>query len=75
MVVINFSGVDLEGYRIGAEKGKYKLVLDTDAKSFGGDGKVIKKIYNSKLAPSNGKKHSLSVNVPKFTCLYLEKFE
>ncbi len=75
LVVINFSGVDLEGYRIGAEKGKYKLVLDTDAKSFGGDGKVIKKIYNSKLAPSNGKKHSLSVNVPKFTCLYLEKFE
>lgn len=75
IVVINFSGVDLENYRIGAEKGKYKLVLDTDAKSFGGGGTVTKKQYTSKLAPSHGKKHSLTVSIPKFTCLYLEKVE
>ena len=75
LVVINFSGVDLENYRIGCEKGKYRLVLDTDAKSLGGSGKVSKKQYASKLAPVNGKKYSISVSIPKFTCLYLEKTE
>ena len=75
LVVINFSGVDLQDYRIGAEKGKYKLIFDSDAKSFGGCGKVVKKVYTAKLAPANGKKHSLTVSVPKFSFLYLEKFE
>ena len=75
LVVINFSGVDLEGYRIGCEKGKYKLVLDTDAKSLGGSGKVVKKTYLSKLTPANGKKYSISVTIPRFTCFYLEKTE
>ena len=73
VVIINFSGVDLTNYKVGAEKGKYRLVFDTDAKSFGGEGKVTKKLYTSKLAPANGKKHSFTVNIPKFTCLYLEK--
>ena len=73
LVIINFSGVDLVDYRVGAQKGRYRLVLDTDAKSFGGSGKIVKKQYSAKLLPSSGKKHSLTVTIPKFTCFYLEK--
>ncbi len=75
LVIINFSGVELKNYKIGIEKGKYRLVFDTDAKSFGGEGLTLKKQYNTKLSPSNGKKHSLIVTIPKFTCFYLEKTE
>lgn len=73
VVIINFSGVDLRDYKICAEKGKYRLVFDSDAKSFGGESRVTKKLYSSKLLPSHGKKHSLVVSIPKFTCLYLQK--
>ena len=65
----------LTDYKICAEKGKYKLVFDSDAKSLGGEGRITKKIYSSKLLPSHGKKYSLVVNLPPYSFIYLEKVE
>ena len=75
LVAINFSGVMQSDYKICAEKGKYKLVFDSDAKSLGGEGRITKKVYTSKLLPSHGKKYSIVVNLPPYSFIYLEKVE
>ena len=75
IVAINFSGTTLTDYKICAEKGKYRLVFDSDAKSLGGEGRITKKVYSSKLLPSHGKKYSLTVNLPPYSFVYLEKVE
>ena len=75
VAVINFSGVDRKDYRIGIEKGKYKIVFDSDSKSFGGNGTFAHRVYTAKNVPSHGKKHSISVNVARLSFIYLEKVE
>ena len=71
--IINFSGVDLNGYSIGIAKGKYRIALNTDSKKFGGEGKIKKRVYYTEKQPSHGKEHSLKVDIPKLTCMYLIK--
>ena len=71
--VINFSGVDLNEYRVGIAKGKYLLVLNTDDKEFGGTGKIRKKVYLTEKQTSNGKEYSLKLNIPRLTCMYFKK--
>lgn len=71
--IINFSGIMLSGYRIGIKKGKYRVVLNTDDRKFGGAGALRKRVFNSCNQPSHGKEHSIVVDVPKLTCLYLIK--
>ncbi len=71
--IINFSGVDLSGYRLGINEGEYKLVLNTDGKRFGGAGRRVKRKYKTKLVSSHGKEFSICVDVPRLTCLYLKK--
>ncbi len=70
----NFSGVDLFGYEIGVERGKYKIVLNTDDKRFGGAGKLKKRIFvarNNKA--SRGKGYALYLDIPRLTCMYMIK--
>lgn len=71
--IINFSGIDVRDYRIGIEKGRYRLSFDSDRKEYGGEGKTRKRIYKTNNIPSHGKKHSISVTIPKLTCMYLIK--
>ena len=73
IAVINFSGVDLKGYAIGIGKGKYRTVLSTDEKYFGGNGKVRKKVFSTVKQASNGKDYSIKIDIPKLTCVYLIK--
>lgn len=75
VAVLNFSGESHENYRIGIEKGKYKVVFDSDSVSFGGNGTFTKKSYTAKRVPSHGKQHSLCVSIAKFSFLYLLKTE
>lgn len=75
VVVINFSGVELNDYRVCAEKGKYRLAFDSDAKSLGGEGRITKKLYSSKLLPSHGKKYSILLSLPPYSFVYLEKID
>lgn len=71
--VINFSGVDLNGYEIGIDKGKYRIVFNTDDKKYGGNGKLRKKVYNTVKRSSGRKEYSFKMDIPKLTCVYLIK--
>ncbi|MDE6868780.1 MAG: 1,4-alpha-glucan branching protein GlgB [Clostridia bacterium] len=70
--VINFSGVDIKDYRIGIRQGRYRLVFNTDLKSFGGDGKTIRKVFTTKKIASHGKDYSISIDIPRLSCIYLK---
>ncbi len=73
--VINFSGVDLTGYKIKIPKGKYALVFNTDDKAFGGSGQIKNKIYLSTAKKGKVKEYFMTLDIPKLTCLYLKKIK
>ncbi|MBO7736327.1 MAG: 1,4-alpha-glucan branching protein GlgB, partial [Clostridia bacterium] len=73
VVLLCFSGVDLENYRLGLEKGKYKVVFCSDDKKYGGTGSFKKKTFVTVKKPSHGKEYSLELHMPKLSCIYLEK--
>ncbi len=73
LAICNFSGIEQRGYRIGVERGRYSLVFNTDDKEFGGSGKLRKKIYKTVKQSGNGKEYSITVNIPKLSCLYMIK--
>ncbi|MBE6842701.1 MAG: 1,4-alpha-glucan branching protein GlgB [Ruminococcus sp.] len=72
IVICNFVPVQRENYSIGIpEKGKYKLVFDSDAKEFGGSG-VAKKIYISDDKKMHGYDQSISLTLPPLSVMYLK---
>ena len=73
VVLINFSGSDFKGYRLGLEQGKYKLIFNSDAERYGGSGTMRKTIFNTEKTYSHGKEHSIQFDLPKLTCVYLKK--
>ena len=73
VVMINFSGADYNGYKLGLPKGKYKVIFNTDSVRYGGTGAFRKRIFNTKKSYSHGKDDSIEFNLPKLTCVYLEK--
>jgi len=73
IVIINFSGKDYDNYYLGVDKGEYKLVLNSDQVTFGGNGKIKKTIYKTVKKVSHGKKNSIKIKLPKLTALYFEK--
>lgn len=70
IAAINFSGADIK-YRIGVEKGGYKVVFDSDKQIYGGDGTSRKRIYNAEAISSNGKDYSIELDMPKLSFRYL----
>ncbi len=74
VVLINFSG---EAYvkRIGLQKGKYKMLYNSDSVRYGGTGTLKKRIFKTKKAFSHGKEDSIEILLPKLTCVYLEKIQ
>ena len=75
VVLINFSGSDYYGYRLGLPKGKYKVIFNTDLIRYGGYGTVKKYIYQTKKAYSHGKEDSIQFDLPKLTCVYLKQIK
>ncbi|MBQ7368445.1 MAG: 1,4-alpha-glucan branching enzyme, partial [Clostridia bacterium] len=73
VVMINFSGMDYQGYRLGLPAGKYRLVFNTDYARYGGSGKMKKYIFYTQKAFSHGKEDSITFDLPKLTCVYLKK--
>ncbi len=73
LCVVNFSGIDQPDYRFGQHKGRYRLILDSDKKAFGGEGKFKKRILTTKKYASHGKEYSLTVDIPKLACMYFLK--
>ena len=73
LVVINFSGAKAEGYRLGVPKGKYKVIFNTDNPKFGGAGEMTKRIFNTERKHSHSQEYSIKIELPKLTCIYLQK--
>ena len=73
IVMINFSGTDHYGYRLGVKQGKYKLIYNSDRIRYGGRGVCKKHVFNTEKAFSHGKEYSICFDIPKMTCVYLKK--
>jgi len=73
VVLLNFSGADFYGYRIGLPQGKYRVIFNSDAMRYGGSGAVKKYIYYTAKTYSHGKEYSIQFDIPKLTCVYLKK--
>ena len=71
--IINFSGVELPQYQIGIDKGKYRIVLNTDDVCYGGTGKLKKKVFSTVKKSSGRKDYSIKIDIPRLTCVYLIK--
>jgi len=73
IAVVNFAGIDHIGYRIGADKGKYKVLFNSDNVRFGGSGRLKKRVFYTEKAYSHGREDSIQISIPKLTCVYLIK--
>lgn len=74
LVLCNFTPKVLEKYTIGApEKGKYKIILNTDDTKYGGSGFSNKKTYNTKAKESHGRDNSLELILPPLGTIFLKK--
>ena len=75
LAIFNFSGNDYSNYRLGAEKGKYKLLISSDQKRFGGLGKL--KLKNTKAVKkcAHNSKYSIILNLPKLSGAYFIKVD
>ncbi len=75
VAVINFSGNDYIDYRLGLEKGDYKIILNTDSKRFGGRGIIRKNLYKTTKKTAHGMKSSIKIKVPRLSALYFIKLD
>ena len=67
LVVLNMTPMDRKDYTVGVPKRKkYKLVLNSDDTSFGGNGGVIPKEITAKAKKADGKPYSLTFDLPPY---------
>ena len=71
IALINFSGNYYKEYRLGLEKGEYKIKLSTDDKLFGGLSRVKKGTLKATRKSAHGKEYSIKLSLPPFTALYV----
>lgn len=73
LIVSNFSSQELRKYKIGVDKRlNYKILLNTDAKKFGGTGLINRNIYSIEEG-WNGFEFHIEINIPPFSTIYLGK--
>ncbi len=72
IAIINFSGKDIKDYQIKLQKGTYRLCFNSDDVQFGGYSKVNKTIYTAKRGQIKQNEWFITIDIPKFSCLYLK---
>lgn len=73
LVIGNFTPVARGAQRFGVpEAGPWRVVLNTDAREFGGGGTLVVDA-RSKAAPCHGQPHSITVDVPGLSVVMLRK--
>ncbi len=71
-VVLNFTPVARPNYLVGVPKaGEYEVCLNTNSKTFGGDGKGNRKVKAKKVSV-NGFPYAISLNLPPLGGFYLK---
>jgi 1,4-alpha-glucan branching enzyme len=73
VVLLNFSGEDFKGYTLGVEKGRYRVLFNSNRTIFGGTGAFKNRVLKTKKTYSHGKEYSIKFDLPKLTCVYLIK--
>lgn len=64
LVAVNFAGVKRTGYQIGVPfAGKYKELLNTDDKAYGGSGYCNARVKESRREPADGRFDSVKLNL------------
>lgn len=67
LFVCNFTPMERTEYRVGVPRRKqYKLILDSDEKKYGGEGKVRPEIYNSVKKECDGRPFSFAYDLPPY---------
>lgn len=72
IIVINFSGTNFDGYRIGVRKGKYKEIFTSEEIDFGGRGKRNNRIRLTNI-PWQKEEASIVVKLPAFSFAIFKK--
>lgn len=73
LVISNFSSQFLEKYKIGVpENYNYKMLLNSDAKKFGGTG-FVNRNFKSIKEGWNGFDNHICISIPGYTTMYLIK--
>ena len=73
IVVCNFAPVDRENYRIGVPAlGKYKILMSTDDKEFGGNGTYKPREFVAEDTAMHGFEQSIALEIPGLSTMYLE---
>ena len=68
LFVLNMTPMRWENYVVGVpKKKKYKLLLNSDDKSFAGEGNVIPKELAAEAKPCNNKEYSITFDLPPYT--------
>ena len=72
IAVCNFVPVERRDYRIGVpQKGRYKLIFNTDAAEFGGSG-ITESSFKSDSVPMHGHDNSISMTLAPLSVIYLK---
>ena len=74
VVVCNLTNVFREGYSFGVNSaGTYEVLINSDDKKFGGEGRGPKSRVTAKKAEMHGKAQSLTLDLPPLSAIYLRK--
>jgi 1,4-alpha-glucan branching enzyme len=72
IAVCNFVPVERKDYKIGVpQKGRYKLVFNTDAVEFGGSG-ITEKSFKTESVPMHGLDNSISLTLAPLSVIYIK---
>lgn len=67
LFLCNFTPMERTEYRVGVPRRKqYKLILDSDEKKYGGEGKVRPEIYKSVKKECDGRPFSFAYDLPPY---------
>lgn len=62
LVVLNFANVERKNFQVGVPfNGKYKEILNSDAKAFGGEGRVNPRVKTALEEPFDGREYSIKI--------------
>ena len=74
MVIVNWTPVPREGYRIGVpEEGFYEELLNSDAAVYGGTNTGNQGGVATAAVPAHGRDHSLLLTLPPLGCVFLRR--
>ncbi len=73
LFVLNFTPMERDDFRVGVpEKGKYKLVLNSDSEKFGGTGKSIPANYTAEEIPWDNRPYSIGVPLAPYAAVVIK---